>query len=128
MSATVTVPLWLLVILLAAGAWLGLERVLVPSVRWFFRRKVNRAIEEMNRRLRLELPPFKLNRRQILIDRLIYDPAVLEVAQAWAQSSGVPQQVARERVRRYATEICPSFNAYIYFRLGNAIEIGRAHV
>jgi glycerol-3-phosphate O-acyltransferase len=65
----------------------------------------------MNRRLRLELPPFKLNRRQVLIDRLTYDPAVLETAQAWATQQGVPPAVAVERVRRYATEICPSFNA-----------------
>lgn len=121
MTTTVAVPLWLLVLLLAAGAWLALERVLVPSVRWLLRRKVNQAIDEMNRRLRLELPPFKLNRREVLIDRLVYDPQVLEAAQAWAAAQGVPVAVASERVRRYAAEICPSFNAYMYFRVGNAI-------
>ncbi|MGE0483047.1 MAG: 1-acyl-sn-glycerol-3-phosphate acyltransferase [Gammaproteobacteria bacterium] len=119
MNATVTMPLWLFVLLAVAGAWLLLERVFVPSVRWFFRRKVNRAIEEMNRRLRLELPPFKLNRRRVLIDRLCYDPEVLEAAHACAQAEGVPPAVVMERVRRYAAEICPSFNAYMYFRLGN---------
>ncbi len=116
--------MWLLALLLAAGGWLLLERILVPSVRWVFRRKVNQAIDEMNRRLRLELPPFKLNRRQVLIDRLIYDAAVLEVARNWAQAQGVPQSVAIERVRQYATEICPSFNAYMYFRVGNWISRG----
>ncbi|MBK8958418.1 MAG: 1-acyl-sn-glycerol-3-phosphate acyltransferase [Proteobacteria bacterium] len=121
MTHPVAVPLWLLLVLLAAGAWLLAERVLVPSVRWLFRRKVNQAIEQMNRRLRLELPPFKLNRRQVLIDRLTYDPQVLEVAQAWAAQQGVPPAVAIERVRRYATEICPSFNAYMYFRIGSAL-------
>ncbi|MCC6707742.1 MAG: 1-acyl-sn-glycerol-3-phosphate acyltransferase [Gammaproteobacteria bacterium] len=121
MTHSVAVPLWLLLLLLAASAWLLLERVLVPSVRWLFRRKVNQAIEEMNRRLRLELPPFKLNRRQVLIDRLTYDPQVLEVAQAWTQQQGLPPAVAIERVRRYATEICPSFNAYMYFRIGSAL-------
>ena len=124
MTHPVAVPLWLLLVLLAAGTWLLAERVLVPSVRWLFRRKVNQAIEQMNRRLRLELPPFKLNRRQVLIDRLTYDPQVLEVAQAWAAQQGVPPAVAIERVRRYATEICPSFNAYMYFRIGNALARG----
>jgi len=124
MTTAVAVPLWLLLVLLAASAWLLLERVLVPSVRWLLRRKVNQAIEEMNRRLRLELPPFKLNRRQILIDRLTYDPQVLEVAQQWAQDNKLPAALAIERVRRYATEICPSFNAYMYFRIGNALARG----
>ena len=124
MSDAVAVPVWLLLILLSAATWLVLERVLVPSVRWLFRRKVNQAIEEMNRRLRLELPPFKLNRRQVLIDRLIYDPQVLEVAHNWAQQQQLPPALAVERVRRYATEICPSFNAYMYFRVGNALARG----
>ena len=124
MNHAVAVPLWLLLVLLAASGWLVLERVLVPSVRWVFRRKVNQAIEEMNRRLRLELPPFKLNRRQVLIDRLSYDPQVLEAAQQWAQQQQLPAALALERVRRYATEICPSFNAYMYFRVGNALARG----
>lgn len=122
MTEAVAIPFWLLVVLLVASAWLLLERILVPSVRWLFRRKINQAIDEMNRRLRLELPPFKLNRRQVLIDRLIYDPAVLDAARTWATEQGVPQSVAMDRVRLYATEICPSFNAYMYFRVGSAIS------
>lgn len=121
MNASVTLPLWAAVLLLVAAAWLLLERVLMPGVRWFFRRKLNRAIVEVNRRLHLELPPFKLNRRQVLIDRLTYDPEVLDVAQQWAQDNNVPQAVAVEKVRRYAREICPSFNAYVYFGIGNWI-------
>ncbi len=121
MTETISIPLWFLVLLLLAGSWLALERVLVPSVRWVFRRKVNQAIGEMNRRLRIQVRPFKLNRRQVLIDRLSYDPEVLEAAQHWAHESGVPTDVAMLRVRHYATEICPSFNAYMYFGIGNWI-------
>jgi glycerol-3-phosphate O-acyltransferase len=102
-----------------AGTWLILERVLIPSVRWIFRRKLNHVIDEMNRRLRIELPPFKLNRRRVLIDRLSYDAEILEAAQAMAHAENVPMAVIMQRVRRYATEICPSFNAYMYFRIGN---------
>jgi glycerol-3-phosphate O-acyltransferase len=116
---TVAIPIWLLVFLLSAGAWLALERILMPSVRWVFRRKVNQAIGEMNRRLRIQVRPFKLNRRQVLIDRLIYDPEVLETAQRWAHDNGVPTDVAMIRVQKYAKEICPSFNAYMYFGIGN---------
>ncbi len=121
MTQTVGVPLWLLVVMVVVTGWIALERVLVPSVRWFFRRKVNQAIDEMNRRLRIRVRPFKLNRREVLIDRLIYDPEVLEAAHRWAVEANVPNEVAMARVRRYATEICPSFNAWMYFGIGNWI-------
>ncbi len=121
MTEIIGVPLWLLLLLLVFAGWMALERVLVPSVRWFFRRKVNQAIDEMNRRLRIRVRPFKLNRRQILIDRLSYDPEVLEAAHRWAEDEGVPSGVAMDRVRHYAAEICPSFNAYMYFGIGNWI-------
>jgi hypothetical protein len=45
---TVAIPIWLLVLLLSTGAWLTLERILVPGVRWVFQRKVNQAIEMMS--------------------------------------------------------------------------------
>lgn len=121
MTEVVAVPVWVFVVLVVFAGWMALERILVPSVRWFFRRKVNQAIDEMNRRLRIEVRPFKLNRRQVLIDRLSFDPEVLEAAQAWARENGEPNEVVAARVRDYATEICPSFNAYMYFGIGNWI-------
>jgi len=78
MSANVTLPVWLAAILVLLAAWAILERMLIPSVRWFLRRRVSRAIEEIGKRLHLEIRPFSLTKRQVLIDRLIYDPAVLE--------------------------------------------------
>lgn len=48
MTDTVAIPIWLLVLLLSTGAWLTLERILVPGVRWVFQRKVNQAIEMMS--------------------------------------------------------------------------------
>jgi hypothetical protein len=57
-----------------------LDRLLVPGGRWLLRRRVNRAIDEINRRLRLRIRPFKLTRRAVLIDRLTFDPRVVEAA------------------------------------------------
>ncbi|MBI2510038.1 MAG: glycerol-3-phosphate acyltransferase, partial [Betaproteobacteria bacterium] len=76
MTESVTLPVWLFVVLLLLAAWAALDRLLVPGVRWYFRRRVNRAIEEINTRLNIELPQFKLTRRQVLIDRLFHDPKV----------------------------------------------------
>src|SRR3954470_22883712 len=118
MPATVTLPLWLFVVIAVLAAWAAMERLMVPSVRWFLRQRTNRVIEQVNTRLPIEIPQFNLTRRQVLIDRLMYDPHVQHAAEAHAREHGTPREVAMERVERYAREIVPAFNAYLYFRIG----------
>ena len=91
---------------------------LLPSVRWYFRRKVRGVIEEVSVRLKIDIPQFKLTRRRALIDRLLADPKVLAAADDYSAANQVPRSVAMERVSRYAQEIVPAFNAYVYFRIG----------
>jgi glycerol-3-phosphate O-acyltransferase len=119
MIETVGLPLWLVIIGGALAVWALLDHLLLPSVRWYFRRRVNMVINQINKRLDVRLPAFELTKRRVIIDRLIYDPEVLEAAKKYCQEQGVPNEVAREKVKRYANEIVPSFNAYVYFRLGN---------
>ncbi len=121
MTSTVAVPLWLLIVLGALAAFALLEWMLLPGVRWYFRRKMMRAIEDVNTRFNIEIPQFKLTRRQVLIDRLFHDPKVQAAVDDCCKSEGLPRNVALERVDRYAREIVPSFNAYAYFRVGYAI-------
>jgi len=90
----------------------------MPSVRWFFRKKLNKAINELNQRLNVKLRPFQLTKRQVLLDRLIHDSRVLEFVQQQAMSDEVPREVLMEKVQQYAREIVPSFNAYVYYRFG----------
>lgn len=104
--------------LVVAAVWLVLERLLVPSVRWFLRRRINRVLEEANKRLQIHVQPFKLTKRKVLIDRLLYDGQILEAAEEYGRAQGMPHAVVMEKVERYAREIVPSFNAYIYFRFG----------
>ena len=101
------------------ASWALLARLLIPSVRWFFRRRLNIVIDEVNQRLDLQIPAFKLTRRRILIDQLTYDPQVLEAVEQYCHEHQVPSQVAMEKVGRYAREIVPAFNAYLYFSLGS---------
>jgi glycerol-3-phosphate O-acyltransferase len=115
---TVTLPIWLALLLGLLLFWALLDRLLLPGARWFLRRRVNRVLEEINTRLKIRIPPFKLTKREVLIDRLLYDPQVQEAAEAEARDSGIPREAVQERLRRYAQEIVPAFNAYIYFRLG----------
>ena len=126
MGAPVTVPLWLFAALAALSAGFLALHVLAPGARWLFRRRVNRVITQINSRFRVELPSFKLTRRQVLIDRLFHDPQVQVAAAAFAASEGAPLPAVWKRIDRYAREIVPSFNAYLYFRIGYALARGAA--
>jgi glycerol-3-phosphate O-acyltransferase len=118
MSGTITLPFWLAALLFLLAAWAAVYRLLIPSVRWFLRRRVNLVIEEIGKRLHLEIRPFSLTKRQVLIDRLMYDPRILEEAAVHAKTNNMPRAVVMAEIERYAREIVPSFNAYAYFRVG----------
>jgi len=95
---------------------------LVPAVRWFFRQRAERVVEEVGRR-GIKLPSFKLTRRRALIHSLTHDPELLRAAEAYADENGVSMAVAMARVGRYAREIVPSFNAFLYFRVGIPLAV-----
>ena len=118
MTSTVTIPLWLALILSALAVWAAFERIIVPAIRYVLRRRFNRAIDELNTRLRLRIQPFKLAKRQALIDQLIFDPEVLRAVEAYAAENKVSREAAQARAREYAKEIVPSFSAYAYFGIG----------
>lgn len=115
MTQTVELPLWLLLLILAFAAATALNSVLVPPVRWYLRRRMERAVARLNERLERPIEPFKLARRTDMIQRLIYDPAVIEAVQEHAAATGVREDVAHAQARRYAREIVPSFSTLAYF-------------
>jgi glycerol-3-phosphate O-acyltransferase len=124
MSTTVTLPIWLFALLLILAAWAAFARLLMPSVRWFLRRHANRLVKELNQRLDLKLPEFKLTHREVLIDRLVYDPAVLRAMQAYCDETDTPREVAQAKVRRYAREVVPAFSVWMYFAFGSWLARG----
>lgn len=121
MGDLVSVPLWLFLAISAFALWSLVDRLLIPSGRWFLRRRLNRLIDTVNRKLDVEIKPFQLTKRQVLIDRLVYDPQVVAAANEYAKENKVPREAAMNEVYRYAREIVPTFNAYLYFRLGYSI-------
>lgn len=118
MFETVAIPLWMVWVAGVLALIAFLDRLLVPSVRWLLRGRVNRVIDDVNERLQIGIRPFTLTRRQVLLDRLCCDVKVAEAVEQEAAASGVPRRVIMERVQAYAHEIVPAFNAYMYFRLG----------
>ena len=127
MEDTITLPLWIFTLLILTALLLVLDRILLPGFRWYLRRRVNRVIEEVNTRLDIEIRPFQLTRRQALVDQLVFDDKVTEAIKEYANEHAMPKEVVQAKVLRYAHEIAPSFNAYVYFRFGYwlAKSIGR---
>jgi glycerol-3-phosphate O-acyltransferase len=121
MTYPVTLPLWLFVLILLFAVVTFASHFLFPSVRWFFRRRMERAVSRLNQRLTRPIQPFKLAKRHDTIQRLIYDPAVTEAVVEEARREGIPENVAFERARDYAREIVPSFSASVYFGFGTRI-------
>jgi len=115
----VLVPFWFYVVLLSLSGLFVLLYLLLPSLRWFFRRKINKLIHQLNESLDIELPPFKLTQRQSLIDNLICDHHVLDAAKEWAHEEEETLDEAQRMVHLYAREIVPSFNAYFYFKVAH---------
>jgi len=114
-SSTVTLPLWLVVLISVLSILAAIDRFLLPSARWLLRRRLDRAIEELNTRLKLRIQPFKLAKRQALIDQLVFDPDVLAEIERYAAANKLSRQVVQDQARHYAREIVPSFSAYAYF-------------
>ena len=115
MTATVELPVWLLVLVLAFALVAALDRVLVPSARWYLRRRMERVVARLNTRLERPIEPFKLMRRQDMILRLVHDPAVSAAVSRHARSTNTREDVGFERARAYAREIVPAFSATLYF-------------
>ncbi len=120
-TSTVNMPLWALLLLLAFAAVTFASHFLFPSVRWFFRRRLERAVAQLNTRLTRPIEPFKLARRHDLIQRLVYDPDVTRAIVKYAAKNKVREDVAFEKARSYAREIVPSFSAFAYFSLGTRV-------
>jgi glycerol-3-phosphate O-acyltransferase len=122
MFETVAVPVWILVLIALFAALSILDRVIGPSIRWFLRKRAERVVAELNKRLQRPIEPFKLARRMDMIQRLKYDPEVAEAIVEHARTEGLREDVAFEQVERYAREIVPSFSASAYFGFGTRVS------
>ncbi len=117
-DATVTIPIWLFLLLLAAASYALIMSALLPSVRWYFRRRLNRAVDRLNNSLQIKVRPFQRTKRQVLIDQLMFDQEIMTQIETQASTENIPREVLQARVKAYAREIVPSFNAYVYYRVG----------
>lgn len=115
MFEPVVLPLWLLLLILGFAAVTFASHFLFPSVRWFLRGRMERAVARLNQRLTRPIEPFKLMARNDKIVRLTFDPQVLEAVAERASETRRPGTVVIEEARHYAREIVPGFSTMVYF-------------
>lgn len=118
MFRTVELPLWAFLLIVGFALTAFFSHFLFPSVRWFFRRRMEGLVARLNARLDRPIQPFKLMERHDMIIRLTHDPQVYEAISEEARATGEPETVVMERARRYAREIVPAFSARFYFTWG----------
>ncbi len=94
---SVSLPVWLLLLLGLFAAWAAVEHVVLPALRWLMRRRIEAVLQELGPRLQLELPPLKLARREVLIERLRHDERVREAVEQEARRSGEPVKRVQAR-------------------------------
>jgi glycerol-3-phosphate O-acyltransferase len=116
-SSTIALPIWVFVLLLLAAGYAVVVSVLFPSVRWYLRRRLNRAVDTLNSSLQIKIRPLQRTKRQVLIDQLIFDQEIIAMIDAQAKLENIPRDVLQQRVKNYAREIVPSFNAYVYYQV-----------
>jgi glycerol-3-phosphate O-acyltransferase len=118
MGETLAVPLWLALPAALLAAWAAYDKLVMPALRWLVARPADQVIDELSTRLRIGIRPFQRTRRQALIHRLMTDPKVLQAAERFSNEKRVALPKVMRQVERYAREIVPAFNAYLYFRVG----------
>lgn len=128
MNSTLEIPVWLAFLVGALALVALLQYFLLPPMRMLMRRRANRVIDEVNSRLALTLPSFKLTKREVLIDRLVYHPEILQEVEQQAQKENLPRDAVLQQVRGYAREIVPAFNAWLYFKWAYWIARRIVHV
>ena len=116
-DSSVSIPTWFFFVLILAAGYALVMSVFFPSVRWFFRRRLNRAVDKLNTSLHIAIRPLQSTKRQVLIDQLIFDQDILSLIESLTIEENIPREVLQQRVRRYAREIVPSFNAYVYYQV-----------
>jgi glycerol-3-phosphate O-acyltransferase len=113
-----TVPIWLAILLAVLCAVAIIDQLFLPVIHWCLHRPVRQTIDDINRRLKLGIPPFKLARRRVLIAQLMRDPELLKTVEDEARAHHEPMRVSLARARIYAKEIVPAFSARAYFLIG----------
>ncbi len=128
MAKTVTLPLWLALLLGGFLLWALADRIVIPLTRRLFSKWEERFLERLKARFQVLTPAFKVTRRRILVERLASDPRVLAAVDTHCREHHLSPDVVLRRVRNYAEEIIPGFHAFAYYYLGSLVGLTLARL
>ena len=89
LASSLEIPVWVAALAGVLAIVALIDRLLMPTARWYLRRRLSRTVESLNQSLRLRIQPFKLARRRNLIEQLLHDPEVMSAIEAHATAKGV---------------------------------------
>ena len=92
-DSSVPVPTWLFILLLLAAGYAVVMSVLFPSVRWYLRRRLNRAVDKLNASLQIKVRPLQRTKRQVLIDQLMFDQEIIALIEELSLHENIPRDV-----------------------------------
>lgn len=118
LNESVVLPLWAYLLLFVAAVYATFVSVVMPGLRWFMRKRHDAAMERLNNRLSIKVKPFQQTSRQVLINRLVDDPEIVALVESMAGPDAIMRGKLMRDVQEYAREIVPSFNAYVYYKVG----------
>lgn len=118
MSDIVELKFWVYIILLMLATYGFFQLVILPLVQQFIYRRFQATERILDEELDFGLPTYALASRRLWIDRLRNDPVVQDVIRTIIKEGDISEYKVRKKAREYANEIVPSFNAFLYFRLG----------
>ena len=119
MTGQITISIWVFILLVVIAVLAVLDRILIPSTRWFLRRRINRVHRRNRHPAGYRNPAFPADQKTGPHRSAGLRPqSVIEAIQDLCRENDMPLEVVQKKVLNYAREIVPSFNAYLYFRIG----------
>ncbi len=120
MEETVTLANWQFILLLLLAAYAIWRLLFLPLLQRLIYRRSQSTERLLDEELEFGLPSYAMANRQLWVDRIISDPQVIDAIEKAGEKSGSKENAMSE-AKLFATQIVPSFNALLYFRIGNWI-------
>ena len=118
MFSTISLPVWLFMVLSFSTLLVFIRVVIFPLWASFWSARTRNVVEAVNPMLQLHMSSFTLSQRRVLADRLACDSLVEAGVEKIAIERGVSIEKTRREAWRMAWDIVPAFNPYFYFRTG----------
>ncbi len=117
MQETVTLTNWQFFLLLLLAAYALWRMLFLPLLQRMIYHRSQTTERILDEELKFGLPSYAMANRQLWVDRIINDPQVNAAIALAADHLGTKEE-ALAQAKKFATEIVPTFNALLYFRIG----------